>query len=368
MNKMKTQIIQRILAVLVVVLFVAFYGFLGIAGHEVFFDRERLSEATDIDALNERLVPLFYQINAFPKRVAQEVLFLSELSSLKNVVERPSQKTYEKLLHDLFTPEENNGIYHKILYINERREEQMRMTADGKVYFNTPENSLGAVINDSYVSDIFALSEGEVYISDFDFAAHADSARNGTATEQTLIVRFGTPVMGNDGKREGIIVAEIYANFFLDDIRNLSRDNEQIFLLDQDGQYLVHPEIEKEYGTLLGTQHNFIEDYPKVAKQVLSQFEKRLVISDTSFFSLRHIFPATANYALARGSQRLLGANPDRDFFWVLISVVDKEDILSRDGIFGSYDFFIGFSGLFMALILGVLFIILEIARRRTSR
>jgi len=97
-NNKNVYIKQRVLLAFITLLFVAFYSFLGIAGYEVFSEKERLSQAADVDVLGERLVPIFYQINAFSKRAAQEVLFLSKLSSLKNVLSRPSPATYEELL------------------------------------------------------------------------------------------------------------------------------------------------------------------------------------------------------------------------------------------------------------------------------
>lgn len=365
MNGLTIQTSQRILWVLLVVLFVVFYSFLGIAGYQVFSDRDRFSEEADIDVLGERLVPLFYEINTFPQRVAQELLFFSKLSSLKNVAQNSSPEAYEELINDLLTFAQEDSIYHELRYIDENREEKVLIAYDGEKYYTVVGDFLSNVTEDSYVNDIFNLSEGEVYISKFDFAERAHSAGNHPETESILIVRFGTPVIGDDGKHEGIIAVEIHAKFFLDDISYSSRDNEQIYLLDQDGQYLVHPEEEKKYGTLLGTPQNFARDYPEVAGQVLSQFEKRHIESDTAFFSLRHIFPATSNFALARGSQHILGANPDRDFFWVLVSVTDRTALEGKKNIFDSFAFFMAFSGLLLIFILVALGFIFETAHKK---
>jgi len=369
MRNHNTYIRHKILLVTVTILFVVFYSFLAIVGFEVFSERERLSYAADIDALGGRLVPVFYNIDTFSKRAAQEMLFLSKLSSIKNAVEKPNKKTYEELFNDLFTSVQESSMYHEIRYINEQREEKIRIIFDGETYHIVPEDSLENEVTDVYMNNIFTLSEGEVYISKFDLAKRVHPVKNRTTLFQDiLVIRFGTPLFSDDGKHEGIIIAEIHADFFLDDVRRLSRDGEQIFLLDQDGQYLVHPEAKKEYGTLLGTHINFANDYPEVAGQVLSQFERRRIESDTTIFSLRHIFPATSNYSLASGSRRLFGENPDRDFFWVLVSAVDKKTIVSDSSIFESYDFFMVFSGIFMTFILGILVIVLDVFRRKNKQ
>jgi hypothetical protein len=363
MKEPKIQIKQKALIVILTVLFVILYGFLSISTNGVFSDRDRLSSAVNVDAVGERLAPLSYEINKFPNRVAKEILFLSKLSSLKRMVANLSLNTYEEVSADFIAFAEKGGIYHELQYIDENRKEKIRIEYSNESLSVVPKSSLEEVVTYSYVEDISLLSEGSVYISPVNLAR-----RTLSAIQDIPIIYFGTPVVGGNGESKGMVVVAIRANYFFDDIRRSSRAGEQVYLIDQDGQYLAYPKSEKEYGTLLKTGDNFAQDYPEISKEVLSQFEKRRIESETSVFSLQHIFPATANFALSKGSQELLGANPDRDFFWVLVCVTDKDVLEGKAGIFESYEFFMIFSGLLIIIILGVQIFISEINRRRLGR
>lgn len=361
MNNQKIQTKQRVLLVILSLLFIILYSFLSITARGAFSYKEHLSSAIDIDAMSERLAPLSYEINRFPSQVAQEILFLSKLSSLKRITENVSSKTYEELVDDFVAFAEKGGIYHELQYIDENMKERVRIKyADGSLY-TTPQSSLEDVVSNSYVEDISQLSEGNVYISQVKLV-------DKTSPQNIPIIYFGTPVVGNSGEPRGMVIVAIRADYFFDDVRRSTRAGEQVYLIDQDGQYLAYPEPEKEYGALLETGSNFAVDYPGVSGEVLSAFEKRHLESATAIFSLRHIFPATANFALSNGSQELLGPNPDRDFFWVLVSVADKDAFKSKASIFDSYEFFMIFSGVLIILILGVQVFIVETDRRKTLK
>jgi len=369
MANIKTHTTQRAFLVLLMGLFVVFYFFLAIAGFEVFSERDRLSSATDVDSMSGRLTPLFYQINIFPSQVAQEVLFLSKFLSFRNDIDDSSPHEYESLINDLLTSVQDNNIYHEVRYIDNSGAEKLRIAYDDKEYYVTPRELLDKEVKDKYIEDIQILSEGDVYIAPITLADRVHPVRNRPVSLRDIsvsMIRFGTPVYSNKEKI-GVVVADIHADYFLDDIRRASHDNEKLYLIDQYGQYLAHPDPQKEYGTLLKTYYNFRSDYPEVADEVLSRFEKRIIESDTTVFSMRRIFPATANFALSNGAQKLHGINPNRDFFWILVSVTEKENLLPHRSIFNGYKFFMGFSGLLIILILGMFVIILEIIRRRKS-
>ncbi len=93
--KVRLSILIPFFAVLIII----FYGFLGTSVYGVFSERDRLSAATDIDSIGERLTPLFYQINAFPGRVSQEVLFLSKILSFGDNIDDFRSTAYKKSVH-----------------------------------------------------------------------------------------------------------------------------------------------------------------------------------------------------------------------------------------------------------------------------
>ncbi|KHD09254.1 hypothetical protein PN36_07385 [Candidatus Thiomargarita nelsonii] len=85
-------------------------------------------------------------------------------------------------------------------------------------------------------------------------------------------MRFATPVCLEGKKRAGIIVFNLVTNTPLF-LQKILETQGNYILANQAGFYLHHPDEAKEWGMmekLKRSHHNIKQDYPDVAKQILS--------------------------------------------------------------------------------------------------
>ena len=78
-------------------------------------------------------------------------------------------------------------------------------------------------------------------------------------------LRVAAPVFAPDGKPFGIVVVNVDMRPAFDRIRSSVRPGEHIYVVDEQGNYLVHPDRALEFGWELGTAANWRDDFPAFA-------------------------------------------------------------------------------------------------------
>lgn len=316
-----------------------------VVGYTVLSTRElsRTYRAASVDMIDQRMNSIIYEINNFPRWAGNDMIFLSNLSHLENVIEtsgaeRESHVKY--LQNDFLAFLRENTAYYKLAYIDERGKPVVTVVSDGKDY----------VIVDNNHSDWFqktnSLERGEVFISKLDLNKEGD--------QYIPILKYGTPVFSGDGTKKGIVVSFVYADYFLDDIRAFGREGETVFLINSQGNYLAHPDRSREFAYLFGRDDSFQKDYPEAAERILSNLDKRVVETDTHIFSFRAIYPTKGSFAIFKGAEKL-EKNSVEDYFWVLVSVTEKKYLQNstRDLVSGA----VLFAALSIGTLLGIVVI-----------
>lgn len=251
---------------------------------------ESVYRATFIDMIGERLASIVGEINNFPRTAGNDILFLSQLS----VTKRYDATSLE---HDFLAFLTENTAYHYLGFVDKQ----------GRVLVSTHPN-LPNPLKLQWLDKANALDPREVYISPIELK------------DNIPIIVYATPVYDQYLAKQGIMIALVYADYFLDDIRQAQREGETVFLTDSRGNYLAHPDHAREFGHLLGHGKNFQSDYPDVAEQILINPQRRMVETDNHIFSMWAIYPTKGSFALYKG-------NEDQDYSWVIVSVASKKSI-----------------------------------------
>ncbi len=112
---------------------------------------------------------------------------------------------------------------------------------------------------------------GQVYISDIEL-----DAANGTAAQPYVpALRFSLPLFAEGGGIVGVIVLKAHALPYLQ-VNAVSDARATSYVIDRAGNYLFHPDEDKLYGSLLGTDSSFINDQPNNAATIRQQREGSL--------------------------------------------------------------------------------------------
>jgi PAS domain S-box-containing protein len=112
-----------------------------------------------------------------------------------------------------------------------------------------------------YFQETIGLAPGELYVSTLEPA----SVRGGTTTAHTPTLRVGSPLFTPDGKPFGIILVNIDMRPGLERLRSLIRPGEQLYVVNARGDYVVHPDRNREFGLMRGKPNNWADDFPYFA-------------------------------------------------------------------------------------------------------
>jgi PAS domain S-box-containing protein len=124
-----------------------------------------------------------------------------------------------------------------------------------------PEAELKRVGEAPYFRDTIKLAANEIYVSPVSL-----SEENGVIdTPRVAILRIAKPVPAPDGRPFGIVIISADMRPALDRVRSSVRPDEKVYVVDGRGDYLVHPDPAREFGSQLGTPADWRRDMPYLA-------------------------------------------------------------------------------------------------------
>lgn len=350
------RLFKKVYVLIIVCLFVVLFSFLIVDGYLNLDMDVKIYVAGVKDMIDQRTGSLLFEINIFPQDLGDDLLFLSKLSSLHKIFDSTGEakgKAIEKLEEDFLSYIKCSTAYYRLRYIDETGQEIVRVEFDGINYKVVSEDNLQNKAHRNYFSETVKLNERENYLSSLDLSVENGIIENRGSEEDSNYVptiRASTPVFNNN-ELKGIVIFDIYANYFLDVIRQSQREGEGIFLIDKEGYYLAHPDREREFSFIFEKEYNFFNDYPEISKEILLDFNKRKFESENFIFSFRHISPTIENSRISNG-----------DYSWILVSVSDKTELSSVvDNLKDSYLYFLLFSGIIIFVILALVFVVVFI-------
>jgi len=357
LNRVRKFIGRKFLIGLICVFFFVLFVFLMSDGY-FGLDRDIKIHAADVRGMiDQRMTSLLFEMNIFPQYTGNDLLFISRLSSLRRVVLSGEAENLRILEGDFLEFLKQSAAYYQLVYIDESGNEIVGVEFDDDIYETISREDLRDMSGTDYFIETINLNEGEVFISRLDLE---EGESDGEGERASIpIMKSAAPVFDENGVRKGIVFLSFYANYFLDDIRRFQRQGEEMFLIDKEGYYLAHPNREKEFAFISKGDENFYDDYPKVTEEVLLDFDERRFESEDSIFTFRYLYPTAGDFRIHKGSETVLGENPEERYFWVLVSVTDKSEIDSMpDKLRSDYLYFLLFSGTVILIIIVLVFLL----------
>ncbi len=116
-----------------------------------------------------------------------------------------------------------------------------------------PETELKQIGDAPYFRDTIKLAPDGIYVSPVDL----DEENGVIETPHVPTLRIAMPVVAPDGKPFGIVIATADMRPALDGIRSSARHGESIYVVDARGNYLVHPDRAREFGSPTDWRNDF---------------------------------------------------------------------------------------------------------------
>ena len=134
----------------------------------------------------------------------------------------------------------------------------------------------------AYMIATAALPEGEVYVSPIGF----NSEYGKLELPLTPVARVATPVVRDDGTLFGILVINLDVRDSFNRMRSANKFGGSLFVVNENGDYLLHPDPGHEFGFEYGKRYRIQDDYPALAALLKSEGPWQDVITDQTGESL----------------------------------------------------------------------------------
>lgn len=209
-------------------------------------------------------------IEIFLGDVQQDLLFLSQLGSIRELASSQAAGDADRVAalrqdaeRELVIFSRGKRAYYQVRYLDAAGMEIVRLNvADGQPRI-VPADELQDKHNRYYVRDTLGLPAGRIYMSPMDLNVE----RGQIETPARAVVRYGTGVFGPDGRRLGILVVNIDADYIFSLIGPLPPQSEA-WLTDDIGRYLGYTGPSAAKRVRYGVERDLHIDQTYTAEQV----------------------------------------------------------------------------------------------------
>ncbi|HLZ04659.1 MAG TPA: PAS domain S-box protein [Bradyrhizobium sp.] len=124
-----------------------------------------------------------------------------------------------------------------------------------------PDSELKQTANERYFNETLKAPANDIYVSPVEL-----NRENGVLeTPHVPTLRIAAPFYAPDGKLFGIVVINVDMRPVFARIRVPARPGEQVYVVSPTGDYLVHPDPRREFGSQLGKPAHWQADFPYFA-------------------------------------------------------------------------------------------------------
>jgi PAS domain S-box-containing protein len=191
----------------------------------------------------------------------------------KSNFDKQGKSTYQQWVHrqqSIFqTMLKSKAYYLKLRVINKNGQELIVIGRDGsekiKVLSGT---QLQNKAHRDYMRETLQLPVGKIFLSEFNL-----NREHGKVSQpQREVLRTATPIYDErNGEVAGLLVITAEVSHELREIQNeLQSDSSNIYITNDRGSYLLHPDSHKSYGFDLGEDHRIQEEFPHLSTIFLS--------------------------------------------------------------------------------------------------
>lgn len=274
--------------------------------------------------------------------LGNDVLFLSQVPPIQGIIRARDNKGFDEVgdssyetwvdrLNDLFSYISiSKQIYGQFRYIDENGNEMARVDFKNGNAIIISRDDLQNKADRYYFGETIKLNKGEVFISPLDLNVEHGEIKNRGSEENPSyvpVIRYATPVFDDLGNSKGIIIINVYAEFFLREIKETNKKVGEIFLINGKGFYLAHSNTKKEFEFMFDKEASFYKDYPEIAENILANAGQNFLETDDLFVSFKYIYPTFRNLEIKKGEEINFQGIPKENHFWVLVIVLPKNEI-----------------------------------------
>ncbi|NNE75635.1 MAG: cache domain-containing protein, partial [Pricia sp.] len=204
---------------------------------------------------------------ALLNEVSNDIAIIANSPTLQNYVYSQSDKTVSDLNSLFRITLENKKSYFQIrlIGIKDNGRELVRFDKENNRIFSP--DTLQQKGNLDYFKETIKLDQGDFYFSKINL----NEEYGVISTPPTPTLRAASPIFNSTGSPIGIIIINVDMGQLYQTLGQLSGRESQLYLIDDSGQYLYAPEVEKRFSNQTKNNHNFFSDFRVPQDTMLSQ-------------------------------------------------------------------------------------------------
>jgi PAS domain S-box-containing protein len=252
-----------------------------------------------------------------------DLFYLRDQPALHGWLDRESSQNLASLSSDWVAFVKYRERYDRILFLDEKKQERVRVDRNQGLPVTVPEKELQDRSNLYFVEQTLALNKDSVYISPFDLAIEQNKI------EQPVkpVIRFGTPVFDHNGQKRGIILVNYLGQRLIDRLREISGQSVgDLWLLNAEGYWLIGARPEDEWGFMYPDRKDkrFANDYSEAWASIIEHPERQQFMANGDLFTYDEILPKTL-------FGDILEDVVSGDERWLLVARVPAEKLLTKN-------------------------------------
>lgn len=265
---MKLSILHKVV-VLATLLVVITTGTVTIA---YYFSGTSLLVQRELENLTQRISREGELLQLHIKEMEQDAVIATSLTSVKRALvgdkktRNENRRQVEIYLKELLHENKN---YFQVRLIDIYGNEIVRVDRTGGELIVMPESSLQNKAKRSYYKETLKLASEEIYLSEINL-----NREYGKVVEpHRPTIRAATPVIIKEsGQMVGMVVINMDIGNEFEKIKmNYQNDAKSLYITNDKGGYLAHPDNDRVYGFDLGKQYRVQEEFPQLAKLFLPE-------------------------------------------------------------------------------------------------
>lgn len=240
--------------------------------------------------------------------VAGDLLFLSRLRSLREVVHEPSAARLASLAADFSAFSGAKQVYDQIRWLDESGMERVRVDLRQGLPVTVPAAELQNKAQRYYFREALRLGVGEVFISPLDLNIEHERIE----IPYKPMLRVATRVVDGDGRRRGVLVLNYYGNGILQAFAKATGGRGM--LVDRQGYWLKSPRAADEWGFMFKRAEASMGVRAPAAWKAIVAAERGQTELQDGVWTWETMRP------LGSAESRRAGTPPAGDYFWKVVS------------------------------------------------